>query len=145
MIALSWRLALLALLAFPFSFLLTRKTRVHAESLYDEFSTTLEAGRSYLHEVWPGPAHSSRVQREGHERKRWQSWIERHWHIKARVTTFHELIRTLLPEFINYAAAGLAFGYGAFEIIQGRLTVGSLVAFVAYLPRSYAASPPSST
>ncbi len=138
MIALSWRLALLALLAFPFSFLLTRKTRGHAESLYDEFSTTLEAGRSYLHEVWPGLRTVRAFNAEGHERKRWQSWIERHWHIKARVTTFHELIRTLLPEFINYAAAGLAFGYGAFEIIQGRLTVGSLVAFVAYLPRSYA-------
>jgi len=138
MTALSWRLSLLALLAFPFSFLLTRKTRDHAESLYNEFSSTLEAGQSYLHEVWPGLRTVRAFNAEGHERKRWQSWVERHWRIQAKVTTFHELIRTLLPEFINYAAAGLAFGYGAFEIIQGRLTVGSLVAFVAYLPRSYA-------
>ena len=47
------------------------------------------------------------------------------------------MIRIVLPEFINYAAAGLIFGNGAFEIIQGRMTLGSLVAFVAYLPRSY--------
>ncbi len=137
MTALSWRLSLLALLAFPFSYLLTRKARGHAESLYSEFSNALEAGQSYLHEVFPGLRTVRAFNAEAHEMGRWQRWIERHWHIKARVTTFHELIRTLLPEFINYAAAGLAFGYGAFEIIQGRLTVGSLVAFVAYLPRSY--------
>ncbi len=137
MTALSWRLSLMALLAFPFSYLLTRKTRGHAESLYSEFSNALEAGRSYLHEVWPGLRTVRAFNAEAHERGRWQNWIERHWHIKARVTTFHELILRLLPEFINYAAAGLAFGYGAFEIIQGRLTVGGLVAFVAYLPRSY--------
>ena len=137
MTALSWRLSLLSLLAFPFAYLLTRKTRGHAENLYGEFSNALEAGQSYLHEVFPGLRTVRAFNAEVHEKGRWQSWIERHWRIKARVTTFHELIRTLLPEFINYAAAGLAFGYGAFEIIQGRLTVGSLVAFVAYLPRSY--------
>lgn len=137
MTLLSWRLSLLALLAFPLSYLLTRKTRGHAENLYGEFSNALEAGRSYLHELFPGLRTVRAFNAEAYEKGRWQSWIERHWRIKARVTTFHELIRTLLPEFINYAAAGLAFGYGAFEIIQGRLTVGSLVAFVAYLPRSY--------
>ncbi len=137
MTALSWRLSLLSLLAFPFAYLLTRKTRGHAENLYGEFSNALEAGQSYLHEVFPGLRTVRAFNAEVHEKGRWQSWIERHWRIKARVTTFHELIRTLLPEFINYAVAGLAFGYGAFEIIQGRLTVGSLVAFVAYLPRSY--------
>ncbi len=137
MTALSWRLSLLALLAFPLSYLLTRKTRGHAENLYGEFSNALEAGRSYLHELFPGLRTVRAFNAEAYEKGRWQSWIQRHWRIKARVTTFHELIRTLLPEFINYVAAGLAFGYGAFEIIQGRLTVGSLVAFVAYLPRSY--------
>lgn len=137
MTALSWRLSLLALLAFPLSYLLTRKTRGHAETLYRSFSNILEAGQSYLHELFPGQRTVRAFNAEAHEEGRWQEWIERHWLIKARVETFHELIRTILPEFINYVAAGLVFGYGAFEIIQGRLTIGSLVAFVAYLPRSY--------
>ena len=54
------------------------------------------------------------------------------------MASFHELIRIVLPEAVNYVAAGLVFAYGAFEIIQGRLTIGSLVAFIAYLPRAYA-------
>ena len=137
MMAFSWRLSLLALLAFPLSYLLTRKTRGHAQALYREFSNALEAGQSYLHEVFPGLRTIRAFNAESYEKGRWQEWVERHWRIKARVATFHELIRIVLPEFINYAAAGLVFGYGAFEIIQGRMTLGRLVAFVAYLPRSY--------
>ena len=72
------------------------------------------------------------------KKRRWREWLTAHRNIKARVATFHELIRIVLPESINQIAAGLVFGYGAFEIIQGRLTIGSLVAFIAYLPRAYA-------
>ncbi len=38
MTALSWRLSLLALLAIPLTYLLTRKTRGHAQALYREYS-----------------------------------------------------------------------------------------------------------
>ena len=55
MTALNWRLlSLLALLAIPLSYLLTRKTRGHANALYREFSNALEAGQSYLNEIFPG-------------------------------------------------------------------------------------------
>lgn len=137
MAALNWRLCLLALLAFPLSYLLTRKTRGYAQGLYREFSKVLEDGKSYLHEVFPGLRTIRVFNAETHEKMRWHRWIGRHWRVKAKVHTFHELIRTVLPEFINYMAAGLIYGYGAFEIINGRMTVGGLVAFVAYLPRSY--------
>ena len=113
----------ITLLAFPLSYLLTRKTRGHAQALYREFSYALEAGQSYLHEVFPGLRTIRAFNAESYEKGRWQEWIERHWRIKARVATFHELIRIVLPEFINYAAAGLIFGNGAFEIIQGRMTL----------------------
>ncbi len=138
MTALHWRLTLLALLAFPISYLLTRKTRSHAQTLERDFSSTLEAGQSYLTELFPGMRTIRAFNAEPYEKARWQDWLVKHRSIKARVTAFHELIRIVLPETVNYVAAGLIFGYGAFEIIQGRLTVGSLVAFAAYLPRAYA-------
>ena len=138
MTALHWRLTLLALLAFPISYLLTRKTRNHAQTLERDFSDTIEAGQSYLNEFFPGMRTIRAFNAEPYEKARWQDWLVKHRSIKARVTAFHELIRIVLPETVNYVAAGLIFGYGAFEIIQGRLTVGSLVAFAAYLPRAYA-------
>ena len=138
MTALHWRLTILALLAFPLSYLLTRKTRRHARTLERNFSNTLEAGQSYLNEFFLGMRTVRAFNAEPYERARWQDWLVKHRSIKARVMAFHELIRIVLPETVNYVAAGLVFGYGAFEIIQGRLTIGSLVAFAAYLPRAYA-------
>ena len=137
MTALHWRLSLLALLAFPLSYLLTLKTRGRVQTLYQDQSNVLEAGQSYLTEVFPGLRTIRAFNAEGYEKGRWREWLTAHRRIQARVATFHELIRMVLPESINNVAAGLVFGYGAFEIIQGRLTVGSLVAFIAYLPRSY--------
>ncbi len=138
MTSLHWRLTLLALLAFPLSYLLTRKTRKHAQTLESNFSNTLEAGQSYLNEFFPGMRTVRAFNAQPYEKARWQDWLVKHRSIKARVIAFHELIRIVLPETVNYVAAGLVFGYGAFEIIQGRLTIGSLVAFAAYLPRAYA-------
>jgi len=137
MTALHWRLTVLALLAFPISYLLTRKTRSHAQSLEHDFSSTLEAGQSYLSEFFPGMRTIRAFNAEAYEKTRWRDWLAAHRSIKARVEAFHEFIRIVLPETVNYVAAGLVFGYGAFEIIQGRLTIGSLVAFAAYLPRAY--------
>ena len=138
MTALHWRLSLLALLAFPLAYFLTRKTRGRAQSLYRDQSDLLEAGQSYLHQVFPGLRTIRASNAQSHEEGRWREWLTAHRNIKARVATFHELIRIVLPESINQIAAGLVFGYGAFEIIQGRLSIGSLVAFIAYLPRAYA-------
>jgi len=138
MTALHWRLSLLALLAFPLAYLLTRKTSGRAQSLYRDQSDLLEAGQSYLHEVFPGLRTIRASSAQSYEEGRWREWLTAHRNIKARVASFHELIRIVLPESINQVAAGLVFGYGAFEIIQGRLTIGSLVAFIAYLPRAYA-------
>lgn len=138
MTALHWRLTLLTLLAFPLSLLLTRKTRNHSQRLDRDFSNILEAGQSYLTEFFPGMSTIRAFNAEHYEKARWQDWLVRHRSIRARTMAFHEVIRIVLPETVNYVAAGLVFGYGAFEIIQGRLTIGSLVAFAAYLPRAYA-------
>ncbi len=135
---LHWRLSLLALLAFPLSFLLTRKTRNYTQNLYRDLSNTLESGESYLNELFPGLRTVRAFNAESYEQARWREWLTAHRRIRATVSAFHELIRIVMPESINYVVAGLIFAYGAFEIIQGRLTVGSLVAFVAYLPRAYA-------
>ena len=93
----------------------------------------MKAGQSYLHEVFPGLRTIRASNAQSYEEGRWREWLTDHRNIKARVATFHELIRIVLPESISQIAAGLVFGCGAFEIIQGRLTIGSLVAFIAYL------------
>ena len=109
MTALHWRLSLLALLAFPLVYFLTRKTRGRAQSLYRDQSDLLEAGQSYLHEVFPGLRTIRASNAQSYEEGRWREWLTDHRNIKARVATFHELIRIVLPESINQIAAGLVF------------------------------------
>lgn len=135
---LHWRLSFLALLVFPLSLLLTRKTRNYTQNLYRELSKTLEWGESYLNELFPGQRTVRAFNAEAYEKARWGEWLTAHRRIKAKVSAFHELIRIVMPESINYVVAGLVFAYGAFEVVQSNLTIGSLVAFVAYLPRAYA-------
>ena len=91
--------AMTALLAFPLSYLLTRKTRGHAHALYSGFSNALEAGQSYLNEIFPGLRTIRAFNAEAYEQQRWREWLTNHRRIKAKVATFHELIRVVLPEF----------------------------------------------
>ena len=57
--------------------------------------------------------------------------------IKAKSITFHNLARTLPLDLIQSVAVGLVYGYGAYEVINGRLSIGGLVAFIIYVPRAY--------
>jgi len=137
MFAINWRLSLLALLAFPSSFILSKRIAGYAKSLDKEFSDILEEGETYLQEVFSGLRTVRAFNGQGREKGRWWNWIVRHWKIKAKSLVFHNMARTLLPDSINNLAIGLIFGYGAFEIVQGKMSIGGLVASVAYLPRVY--------
>ena len=131
MTALHWRLTLLALLAFPLSYLITRRTRNHAQTLERDFSNTLEAGQSYLNEFFPGMRTIRAFNAEPFEKARWQDWLVKHRSIIARVTAFHELIRIVLPETVNYVAAGL-YGRGDFGArdVTFRVEPGEFVGIV---------------
>ena len=139
MLIINWRLLLFAILAFPFSYILTKRMAGYAKELEQEFSDTLEDGQSYLQEFFSGLRTVRGFNGEVYEKKRWWEWIMRHWKIKAKGLVFHNLVRTLPSDFINNLVIGLIFGYGAFEIINGRMSIGGLVAFVAYIPRAYSA------
>ncbi len=78
MTALHWRLSLLALLAFPLSYLLTLKTRGRVQTLYQDQSNVLEAGQSYLTEVFLGLRTIRAVNAEAYERGRWREWLTAH-------------------------------------------------------------------
>ncbi|MDE2839147.1 MAG: ATP-binding cassette domain-containing protein, partial [Chloroflexota bacterium] len=76
---------------------------------------------------------------EPYESARWLAWIKADWQIKARTVTFHNLVRTLPMDLIQHFGVGLVYGFGAYEVISGRLSIGGLVAFIIYVPRAYVA------
>ena len=134
---LNGRLLLVSLVAFPLSYLFARRMQRYAEALDGELHQSREYAMSYLQDVIPGIRTIRAHTAEPNEKARWLEWVKADWRIKARVVTFHNLVRTLPLDLIQSVAVGLVYGYGAYEVINGRLSIGGLVAFIIYVPRAY--------
>ena len=136
---LNGRLLLVSLVAFPLSYLFARRMQRHAETLDGELHQSREYAMSYLQDVIPGIRTIRAYTAEPYEKARWLEWVKADSRIKAKSITFHNLARTLPLDLIQSVAVGLVYGYGAYEVINGRLSIGGLVAFIIYVPRAYIA------
>jgi len=139
MLYLNSRLLLVSLVIFPVSYLFARRMYAYAEALDGELHQSRDTAMSYLQDVIPGMRTVRAHTAEPHESARWWAWIKADWQIKAKTATFHNLILTLPMDLIQYFGVGLVYGYGAYEVISGRLSIGGLVAFILYVPRAYVA------
>ena len=137
MFSLNWKLGLITLLAFPPSYLLARVAGSRERRLFHEQTDILSSGQSYITEVFDNIKTVKSFTGEGREMAWWEGWTRRNWRIKARMVAHHDLFRFGFWVAIQNAVRGLIFGYGAFEVVNGRATVGDLVAFLAYLPGLY--------
>ena len=137
MFSLNWNLALITLLAFPPSFLLARVAGSRERRLFHEQTDILSSAQSYITEVFDNIKTVKSFTGEGREMGWWEGWTRRNWRIKARMVAHHDLFRFGFWVAIQNVVRGLIFGYGAFEVVNGRATVGDLVAFLAYLPGLY--------
>lgn len=139
MFYLNTHLTLMSLVVFPLSYLFAQWMRSNAEKLDREFIQVLEQGMNYLQDAIPGMRTIRSHTAESYETKRWLDWLETRWRIKATSITFHNLVLTLPMDLIQSVGVGLVYGYGAYEVMNGRLSIGGLVAFIIYVPRAYVA------
>ena len=137
MFSLNWKLALITLLAFPPSYLLARIAGIRERRLNNEQNDILSSGQSYVTEVFDNIRTVKSFTGESREAALWEGWIHRNWRNKARMIAHHDLFQFGFWVAIQNVVRGLIFGYGAFEVVNGRATVGDLVAFLAYLPGLY--------
>ena len=137
MFYLNVKLALIAAVAIPITSLLTRYMSKRSQLLDRELSNLLERGSVFLQETLLGLRTIRAFNGEDHARSRWAEWIQEHIRIKNKSSAFHHFMLHFPSELINTLIVGILFGYGAYEIMNDRMTVGSLVAFVAYAPRIY--------
>ena len=108
-------------------------------TLQQEFLRVLESGSSILQQVFSGLRTVRSFSGEAQEKARFDTWIKEHWDIKAKTETLHNVILVLPTHIVDRVLMGVIFGVGAFEIINGRLTVGDLIAFMMYTPYVYTA------
>ncbi len=139
MFFLNIRLLLASLVVLPLSYLFAQWMRNYAERLDQEFIQNRERGMNYLQDVVPGMRTVRAGTAQPYETARWLEWLKADWRLKAKSITFHNLVRTLPLDLIQTVAVGLVYGYGAYEVMSGRLSIGGLVAFIIYVPRAYTA------
>ena len=139
MFYLNGRLLLVSLVAVPVCYLIAEWMRRYAERLDREFIRIREDGMNYLQDVIPGMRTVSAHVAAPYEAARWLEWLKVHWRNKAKSITFHNLVLKLPLKLTEQVGLGLVYGYGAYEVINGRLSIGGLVAFILYAQHAYLA------
>ncbi len=139
MFILSWDLTLVAVVLSPLSFIASASMGRLAEPLYREFSDTTEEGFSRLDQILEGLRTVRAFNAEDRERAYWRDWARRQWRLFARMDIVMSIRRTLTSDVVTNVAIGLVWSFGAYKVLTGSLTVGTLVAFVVYVPRVHGA------
>ena len=139
MLWMDYRLTAVAMFAVPVTFVITRRLTRKSEALDRPLSDHMERGNRFLQETFAGIKTVRSLSGESRERRFWQNWLRKHKTQKLKTVAFHHIVVAFPNEVINSVVIGLLFGVGAFGIMNGSMSVGTLVAFMAYVPRAYAA------
>lgn len=131
----SWRLALATMLGVPLLFGAGWLVRKRVETLDERLYYLLESSSNMIHEMLAGLRAIRAFGGRQREERRWQAWSQQYWESKLASSALHGFLVYTLASFLNNLVYAVVLGFGAFEIIGGRLTIGSLVAFLVYAPR----------
>ncbi len=139
MLWMDYRLTAVAMFAVPVTFAITRRLTRKSEALDRPLSDHAERGNRFLQETFAGIKTVRSLSGESRERRFWQDWLKHHKNLKLKTVAFHHIVVAFPNEVINSVVIGILFGVGAFGIMDGSMSIGTLVAFMAYVPRAYAA------
>ena len=136
MFILEWRLALIALFAFPVVYIVLVKVKKSVSDNDKKLFQVLMEGDRIFFEALEG-IRAMRVS-GGKERqtRKIDNWMEKHLSAKQISVATHEFERVSLPELCLQILYGLIFIFSAIFVMLGNMTMGELVAFVAYIPRA---------
>ncbi|HUV28474.1 MAG TPA: ABC transporter ATP-binding protein [Anaerolineales bacterium] len=128
---LDWRLTLIILLGVPFITLtmvwLGRKIRRESEAVQD----ALAKSASVVEETVAGVRIVKSFARERYEIDRFSSAVDEIYTAAIRRAKIGAVLGPIIG-FMAFASITITLWFGAYEVIQGRLTAGDLVAYLIY-------------
>ncbi len=139
MFVLDYHLALCSLAAFPATYFLLLQVRKHVSDKDDRLYQTLADGEIMMRESMEGMRQTRLYGGQKRVLARLDRWLAAHAAVKLASLRVHEFERVSLPELCLDLLYGMIFIYGAVLTIRTTITVGTLVAFIAYVPRAFAA------
>jgi len=135
MLGLSWRLTLLIAAVLPLQLLVRQYARPRIEASTRNLREAAAAVSGFLVETLSGARHVQAAAAEESEGRRLEalgrSYLGRV--LRQQLVTY---ATGSFAGFLGHLATAATFVLGGWYVLQGRLSVGTLVAFVAYLGRS---------
>jgi ATP-binding cassette subfamily B protein len=133
---LNWKLALLSLTIIPFLYLVVGiYTKYIQPRLYKVQGLEMES-LSIIHEAISMLKVIVAFGREEHEHRRFRAQAAEAVGARVRVTVYQTLF-SLSVSTITAIGTALVTGYGVYFVLKGKLTLGELMIFVAYLAAVY--------
>lgn len=138
MVSLNFVLTIISLIMIPVVYVSIRLLGKRSEKHMEDLSKVLEDGESYFTEMFQGVKTVQLFGRQNTERKRTQQWLRKAREIRNRAAVIETIwMQELISQFQLSLTIGILFAFGVYQIIEGRFSVGSLVAFIVYVPMLY--------
>ncbi|RAL24461.1 ABC transporter ATP-binding protein [Thermoflavimicrobium daqui] len=136
MIYLNWKLTIISLVILPIMFFLSKKPAMSIRNISQNVMQLQQELSSYTTELVQGLKTVQTLNQVQKENDYQYKWIDNY-----RIERTKAFIVGSFSELLNKGqqalGIGVLFGYGSYEIFQGNLSIGSLVAFVAYFSQLF--------
>ena len=136
MLTMNWRLALVSFAVLPLIFLVTQWFRRNVRESYRTVRRLIARINAYLQEHITGMATVQLFRREARAYAQFDAINEEH-RVANVESIFYYAVFYPAIEVIGALAAALTIWYGGRSVLQGSLTLGSLVAFLLYSQRFF--------
>jgi ABC-type multidrug transport system fused ATPase/permease subunit len=131
-----WGLALISLAVVPFLFYSVRYYSTHIQDRLMQVKTMEGESLSIIHEAISMLRVIVAFGRESHEYRRYREQGERA--VDARVNiTVRQMMFSLAVDMTIAVGTALVLGFGAYRVLDGKLTVGVLTVVLAYIASVY--------
>jgi ATP-binding cassette subfamily B protein len=136
MLSMNWRLALVAFAVLPLIFLVTQWFRRHVRESYRTVRRLIARINAYLQEHITGMTTVQLFRREGRAYREFDAINEEHRRANVDSIVYYAVFYPAI-ELNSALAAALTIWFGGRWVLQGALTLGSLVAFLLYSGRFF--------
>jgi len=130
-------LSLISIILFPLFILIVRKMKKKIGHLEANYFSSLDKAINYLQDLFSNikPVHI--FNGYNRERNKWDQWLDENWEVRRKIIAFRETYTGVLAEVVIATTTGILYTFSIFLLIDGRLTIGTLLAFIMILPRMY--------
>jgi ATP-binding cassette subfamily B protein len=136
MLTMNWKLALVAFAVLPLIFLITQWFRRNVRESYRTVRRLIARINAYLQEHITGMATVQLFRREARTLRQFDDINEEHRRANVDSIFYYAVFYPAI-EIVGALAAALTIWYGGRSVLQGTLTLGSLVAFLLYSQRFF--------